>query len=113
MISIIGNDKSGKDILKNLQDNNVDTSCVKVSKEAKSDSASLYVSISGDNNIIRSRESIDEFDINLIKENEEVIKNADCVVTQTKVPREVYTRENRSGRCHATLNAQIPPLLLP
>ena len=89
MISIIGNDKSGKDILKNLQDNNIDTSCVKVSKEAKSDSASLYVSITGDNNIIRSRESIDEFDIDLIKENEEVIKNADFVVTQTKVPRKV------------------------
>ena len=87
MISMIGDDEVGQEIIKNLNDNKIDTSCVKVLNGKKSDGAQIYVSLTGENNMKRSREAIDEFNTNLIYDNADIIKNAEYVVTQAKVPR--------------------------
>lgn len=89
MISIVGDDETGSKIIENLKNNKVDTSAVKVLSGKKSDGANIYVSLTGENEMKRFREAIDEFSTNLIYENEDLIKNADYVVTQAKVPRKV------------------------
>lgn len=89
MISMIGDDEVGQEIIKNLNDNKIDTSCVEVLNGKKSDGAQIYVSLTGENNMKRSREAIDEFNTNLIYDNADIIKNAEYVVTQAKVPRPV------------------------
>ena len=89
MISMLGDDEVGKKILQNLKDNNIDVSCVEILKGVKSDGAQLFVTLTGDNEIKRIRESIDHFNVEMINKYADVIKNAEYVVTQTKVPREV------------------------
>lgn len=91
MISIVGDDEIGEKTIKNLQDNGVDVSAVKVLKGVKSDSCKIYVSIDGTNEIVRCKEAIEKFDLSLIHENEEIIKNAEFVITQSKMPKEVYS----------------------
>ena len=49
----------------------------------------MFVTLTGDNEIKRSREAIDEFTPKLVFENAELLKGADFVVTQSKVPRDV------------------------
>lgn len=90
MLSIVGDDEYGFKIIKNLQDNKIDTSCVKMLKNVKSDSCHIYVSKDGANDIRRTREAIDLFSTKMIYENAEIIKNASFVVTQSKMPRKVY-----------------------
>lgn len=89
MISIVGDDETGSKIVDNLKQNNVDTSAVKVLNGKKSDGAHIFVSLTGDNEMKRFREAIDEFNVDLIYDNADLIKNADYVVTQAKVPRKV------------------------
>lgn len=89
MISIVGDDETGKNIIENLKQNNIDISAVKVLNGKKSDGAHIFVSLTGDNEMKRFREAIDEFNVDLIYDNAELIKNADYVVTQSKVPRKV------------------------
>lgn len=89
IVSIVGDDLAGYKIIQNLKENDVDTSAVKMIKGIKSDSSHIYVSMQGDNDIKRSREAIDKFSPQLVVENAELIKNAEFVVTQSKLPREV------------------------
>ena len=91
MISIVGDDEIGYKTIKNLENNGIDCSAVKIMKGVKSDSCKIYVSIEGGNDIHRCKEAIEKFNVGMIKENAEIIKNAEVVITQSKMPKEVYT----------------------
>ena len=90
MITIVGGDDVGKKIIGNFQNNNIDTSHVKVINGIKSDSCHIYVSLDGENDIIRSKEAIKKFTVEMVHENEDLIKNAQCVITHSKLPKPVY-----------------------
>ena len=90
MISIVGDDVQGRKIIENLRANNVDVSCVKIAKGTKSDASNILVSLDGANEIKRNRDAIDKFDTSLVDEFADVIKGSQCVVTQSKMPKEVY-----------------------
>ena len=89
MITVLGDDDAGIKILENLMDNNIDVSRVKILKNTKSDGARLFVSLEGDNNIKRMRQAIDKFNVKMIADNTDILKNAEYVVTQSKIPRKV------------------------
>lgn len=91
MISLVGDDEIGRKTLKNLENNGIDCSAVKVLKGVKSDSCKIYVSLDGENDIHRSKEAIENFHVGMIEEYADVIKNAEIVVTQSKMPKDVYT----------------------
>lgn len=91
MLSVVGDDEIGRKVVDNLIDNNIDVSNVKVVKGAKTNVCDIYVSQEGDNAIKRSGTAINNFTIDYIKENAELIKNSSCVVTQSKLPKEVYS----------------------
>ena len=90
MISVVGDDEVGYKTLKNLEDNGVDVSAVKIKQGVKSDSCKIFVSLDGANDIHRNKEAIQKFNVELIEEYADLIKNAECVITQSKVPKEVY-----------------------
>lgn len=89
MISrLSGKDKNNtKIILDNLKQNKVDTSLIEIDNEIGNDLSEVYVSLEGDNNIIRHNDAINSFSSSLIKNNEEVIKNAEFVLIQMKAPK--------------------------
>lgn len=91
MLSVVGDDEIGRKVVDNLIDNNIDVSNVKVVKGAKTNVCDIYVSQEGDNAIKRSGTAINNFTIDYIKENAELIKNSSCVITQSKLPKEVYS----------------------
>ena len=90
MVSIVGNNESGNKIIENLNNNNVDTSNVIKLDGIESDSCNIFVSVDGDNDIQRSSQAIKQFTPETVKENAELLKGAKVVVTQSKLPREVY-----------------------
>lgn len=90
MLSVVGDDEIGRKVVVNLIDNNIDVSKVKVIDGVKTNVCDIYVSRSGENAIKRSGSATDNFTIDYIKENAELIKESACVVTQSKLPKEVY-----------------------
>ncbi len=90
MISVVGDDEIGYKTVKNLENNGVDCSAVKVLKGVKSDSCKIYVSVEGANDIHRCKEAIEKFNVGMIQEYADIIKNAEVVITQSKMPKEVY-----------------------
>ena len=91
MLTVVGNDEIGRKVIQNLIDNNVDASKIKVDDNIRTSVCDIYVSKEGDNSIKRSGTAINAFTIEYIKENTELIKNSACVISQSKLPKEVYT----------------------
>lgn len=67
IISIVGDDPAGEQIIKNLSDNNIDTSLVEQIKNIQSDGVKINVSLGGDNFMERLRGAIDSFNVDMIK----------------------------------------------
>lgn len=89
MISKIGSGEMGEKILQNLKNNNVDTECVEIVDGLGNDYSNIYISLDGTNDIHRFGNAIKAFDEQMILNNAEVIKNAEFVVLQSKMPTEL------------------------
>lgn len=90
IISIVGNDIYGHKIIESLKTNKIDTSLVKIMDGIKSDCSHIYVDLEGGNEIVRQKDAIKQFSTDIIFDNQDVIRNARCVVFQSKLPRDVY-----------------------
>lgn len=90
IITKIGNDEVGRNILNNFVYNNVDTSSVELVKNLENDYANIYINNSDkDNEIERFGNAIDSFDISLIKNHQDTILNSKIICCQLKCPIEV------------------------
>jgi ribokinase len=81
--------KNAKDIIKNLQENGVNTDFVEIMKGVENDTSYINVSLEGENDIKRKTGAIDSFTIDMIDKYSKVLKNADFVIAQMKIPKEV------------------------
>lgn len=88
MLGAVGEDSFGSDLLKNLQDNHIDTSMMKIVKGVSSGSAFIQV-YEGDNRIIIIEGSNASLTIDDIKKNEEKLKQMNLLVLQNEIPTEV------------------------
>jgi len=89
IITCVANDKFGKKILENLSNNGVDTSCCEMIDEIDNDMNMVKVSTKGENEIIRNTGAINQFSTKLVDKYAEIIKNAEMVIAQYKIPQEV------------------------
>ncbi|MBE5745833.1 MAG: ribokinase [Clostridiales bacterium] len=89
IITCVGNDATGKLILQNLKNNNVDINNCELINGVSNDVNDIKVSIAGENEIIRKTGAINAFTKELIDKNAEIIKNAEIVIAQYKIPQEV------------------------
>lgn len=89
MITCVANDSYGKKIIDNLSENGVDVSCCELINGIQNDMSTVKVSLKGENEIIRNSGAINSFTTNLIDKYAEIIKNADMVIAQYKIPKEV------------------------
>lgn len=85
MVGCIGDDVYGQLIVKNLQENNIDTRFVRVIPKENSGTAHITVA-EDDNTIIVIKAANDLVDSTLIDEAEEAIKAADLVLLQHEIP---------------------------
>lgn len=76
-------------IIRNLNDNGVDTSFVELKENLGNDVSIIHVSKEGDNEIYRQGHAINEFYCGMIDKNAELIRNASFVISQLKAPIEV------------------------
>ena len=67
----------------------MDTSCVEIIDGIQNDMSRVNVSLSGDNEIIRTSGAINAFSIDLVDKYAEVIKNAEMVVAQYKISKNI------------------------
>lgn len=79
-------------IIKNLQDNGVDTSCIELAEGIHNDVGKIYVAKNGDNEIVRQTGAIDSFSPEMIDKYADVIKNAKYVIAQMKCPKDVSVK---------------------
>ena len=92
IISVVGADTIGAKIINNLTNNDVNVDCVKVLEGVKSDSCSIYVSLNGDNDIHRVKDAINHFTPDMVDEFAEILENSQAIITQSKLPKEVYSK---------------------
>lgn len=101
LISIVGSDIYGSNILSNLEDNNIDISNIKVSENNRT---STYLSVLDKNNdmklAISSMDIIDELSIDYLSSKEDVIKNSKYVILDTNLSKEVlqYLVQNYNNK---------------
>lgn len=107
MVGCIGDDVYGQMILKNLQENNIDTRYVKTIAGENSGTAHITVA-EDDNTIIVIKAANDLVDSSLIDEAEPAIKEADLVLLQHEIPFAAIAYA--VNKCHAL---GIPVLLNP
>ena len=88
IITKVGDDKYGEEIIKNLKDNNVTTYAETV-PNCKSDYAKIVIDKYGNNSITRNMNAINSFTIQDIDKHFEIIKNSKYVLIQLKMPFEV------------------------
>lgn len=90
MITKLGKDNIGNKIIENLNYNMVDTFNIELVDNLENDYSNIYINIKDkDNDIHRFGKAINSFDIEMIKNNEEVILNSNIIVCQLKCPIEV------------------------
>jgi len=92
IISAVGTDVYGDKIIKNLENYNIDTIGVAKINDCGSDRCDIYVDFAGNNKMLRAPGSIGHINARLIEKNENLIKNASCVVLQSKMSREAYVK---------------------
>lgn len=107
MVGCIGDDVYGQMIIKNLQENNVDTRYIRTIAGENSGTAHITVA-ENDNTIIVIKAANDLVDSTLIDEAEPAIKAADLVLLQHEIP--FAAIEYAVNKCHAL---DIPVLLNP
>ena len=89
IITRLGNDETGKEILKNLKNNKVDTSCVELIENLSNDIGNIRVSVEGDNYITRQTGASESFTEDMIEKYADIIKGAKMVIAQMKIPKNV------------------------
>ena len=90
IITKLGNDSIGADIIKNLVINHVDTSNIEVINGLNNDYANIYINANDkDNEIHRFGGAIDSFTPDMIEAHKESILASTIVVCQSKCPIEV------------------------
>ncbi|MGO0883100.1 ribokinase [Clostridioides difficile] len=87
MISCVGEDSLGEELIRNFRTNKVDYSLVSRNKH-KSSGVAVITLCENDNSIVVVPGTNELVDINLIKKNEDDIKNADIVLLQLEIPLE-------------------------
>ncbi|RYM07097.1 ribokinase [Sporolactobacillus sp. THM7-7] len=85
MIGCVGDDLYGKQILKNLQANRVDVSCIKLCRGVSSGTAHITVA-EGDNSIIVVPGANSLVKQEVIDESRSVLKSSDIVLLQHEIP---------------------------
>ena len=85
MISCIGEDGLGEELIRNFRTNKVDYSLVSRNNH-KSSGVAVITLCENDNSIVVVPGTNELVDIELIKKNEEEIKNADIVLLQLEIP---------------------------
>lgn len=92
IISKVGSDSYGEEILRNLSRNGVNISSVIASNEIQNDMADIIISETGENDIRRrnaDNSAINSFTVDLVNQFSDVILNSKIVVMQFKAPKEV------------------------
>lgn len=90
IITKLGNDTIGADIIKNLVINHVDTSNIEVVNGLSNDYANIYINANDkDNDIHRFGGAIDSFTPDMVEAHQDAILNSSVVVCQSKCPIEV------------------------
>lgn len=90
IITRIGKDKIGQQILNNLQFNLVNTANVEMIDGLQNDYANIYVQLKDkDNKIERFNGAIDSFTTDLVKNYEHVLLKSKIIVCQLKCPKKV------------------------
>ncbi len=85
-ISKIGNDKSGKSVLKNLKKNNIATENIFISKKNKTGSALIMINSIGQRSILVAQGANADLDIEDIDASIEILKNSKILLTQLEIP---------------------------
>lgn len=85
MLGAVGDDQYGKQLIQNLQDNQIDTQAVQVNDAIESGSAHIQIQ-SGDNRIIVVPGANDTVSIAQIQANQNLINQMDMVVLQNELP---------------------------
>lgn len=89
IISRLGKDKIGKLIYDNLINNNVSVKGIEIIENLKNDMANIYIDKNSKDNIIeRVTNTIDSFDVSMIKKFKDILLNSKIVVAQMKAPKE-------------------------
>lgn len=91
IITRLGNDGIGRQILTSLRENNVNTEHVEMVDGLANDFASIYIDRTGDNDIRRCTGAIDSFTPELIERHKKVLLDADIVIAQMKAPKAFCT----------------------
>lgn len=90
IITRIGKDKIGKEILDNLNYFNIDTSNVEEIENLENDYSNIYINIKDkDNEIKRFSGAINSFTVDMIDQYKDIILNSKIIVCQLKIPKEV------------------------
>lgn len=90
IITRIGKDSVGENILENLIYNNVSTNNVEMIEGIDNDYAKIYIDArTKENKIERHVGATESFDVNMISTYQDVLLNSKIVVGQMKIPKEV------------------------
>lgn len=90
IITRIGKDDIGENILENLHFNMVDTSNVEMIEGLQNDYSNIYINIKDkDNDIQRFAGAINSFTVDMIERYKEVLLDSKIIVCQLKIPKEV------------------------
>lgn len=81
--------KTAKEIIKNLNKNNVDTKNIEIMPGVINDASDIKVSLSGENYITRSIGAIDSFTLDMIEKHKDILLSSDYIIAQTKIPKEI------------------------
>nr|UWI50496.1 ribokinase [Clostridioides difficile] len=85
MISCIGEDSLGEELIRNFKENKVDYNLIAKNNQ-KSSGVAVITLCENDNSIVVIPGTNELVDINLIKKNKEEIKKADIVLLQLEIP---------------------------
>lgn len=90
IISRIGNDEIGQNILDNLQFNEISTNNVELVNGLTNDLTKIYIdNIDKDNQIYRENGAIDSFTKDMVEKYQKVLLSSKIIVAQMKIPKEV------------------------
>lgn len=99
MIGALGNDAFGKELKKNLETVNVDTSGIELLEDEISGQAFVFVDKKGENSIISISGTNGLVSKKMIEKNKKIIEYSDIVIMQMEIPAEVveYAKEIAKG----------------
>ena len=90
IITRLGKDEIGENILENLRFNMIDTSNVELVEGLQNDYSNIYINIKDkDNDIERFNGAINSFTVDMVEKYKSVLLQSKIIVCQTKIPKEV------------------------